>query len=593
MHEPGALNEAFSDIWGEAIDLENEVIFPDDNKAEPRASPPSCVIDHRTSRNPNNRNNLPATDTSYRFIMGEEIIIDGHEGGIRDMYYPECFGNPGSMSSTSYACQTDLGTYFMNYPWGPNNYWVHRHSGIPDRVFAVLMNGDDHIPTPVTPIKLHRLYYETSMLMTHDTQFEDFSAMLSDKCDYMVSNAMPLYHVDLTNGVSTEANELMTTADCDAVRTALKITQMDKANSHCGLSDPTITVPNPQEPRPLDDVEARALCNIAKYWEDTLNDDIGFFPTIGWRCGSNEEVPAVDPCIKFGAWEGVFCAPHPTKNGVSTVIGISLFGNTLGSETIQEVPEDLFTFKNLQLLSFWSARIPMHISPRFNELTDLRFMDLNDNIFTGNLPDLSKLMRLADLRLSPQVADNWVITEIPEYLCDLKKYGALQQVNLVGARVQVDCVPQCAFDYGNDLFVAPTPWLMFGRVCPPSPKPDPDVPDQDENHHENNNGEIAAAVIVPVVVIGGVLAAMYVYNEKKVAANGAKRASLHARESIGESGSVTENPIRTPVSSMRIDADDATTSRETEMHIHYPSTPDHSHDSVRIDEAINIEGVVS
>ena len=253
----------------------------------------------------------------------------------------------------------------------------------------------------------------------------------------------------------------------------------------------------------------------------------------------------------------------------------------------------LFTFKNLQLLSFWSARIPMHISPRFNELTDLRFMDLNDNIFTGNLPDLSKLMRLADLRLSPQVADNWVITEIPEYLCDLKKYGALQQVNLVGARVQVDCVPQCAFDYGNDLFVAPTPWLMFGRVCPPSPKPDPDVPDQDENHHENNNGEIAAAVIVPVVVIGGVLAAMYVYNEKKVAANGAKRASLHARESIGESGSVTENPIRTPVSSMRIDADDATTSRETEIHIHYPSTPDHSHDSVRIDEAINIEGVVS
>merc|ERR1711871_1250600 len=452
MHEPGALNEAFSDIWGEAIDLENEVIVADPSKVDDRSTTQSCVASQNWSPY------LPATDTSHRFIMGEEIITEGHEGGLRDMYFPECFGNPGSMSSPFYRCTPDLYTLWEHYPWGPNNYWVHVHSGIPDRVFAMLWNGAV-IPRPrqvdltinkVGKDKLHRLFYETSLLMVYETGFQDFATLLSDTCTNLVRTSATLYHADLTNGESTQSSEVMTAQDCVNVNNALMVTQMNEANNHC---------PSYPNAAPLDDDNADVLCKVVDHWNPTFSDGNGL-PTIGWNCGRNRR-PNIDPCSKFGSWEGVFCGEEVDDDDgerKSKVIGINLFNNILGMDATSKwdgIPEEIFDFEKLQFLSLLGNSIPMKLDEDLDELEDLRFLDLRGNAIRGEIPDLSDLKKLKALLLgSPKSVQDpnfqWTITKLPESLCYLYQYHALQVVDLTNVNMQLSCVPQCIFDHGDN-----------------------------------------------------------------------------------------------------------------------------------------------
>ena len=55
----------FADVWGEAIDLENEAFSVDDNMGTPRSTSQTCVVGH-------NGGYRGAGDVSERFIIGEE-----------------------------------------------------------------------------------------------------------------------------------------------------------------------------------------------------------------------------------------------------------------------------------------------------------------------------------------------------------------------------------------------------------------------------------------------------------------------------------------------------------------------------------------
>ena len=75
-YESGALNEAYSDVWGETIDLLNN--FQDEGED----------VSLRTGCN-----------SSTRWRIGEDATSFG--GAIRDMWDPTCDNDPGSVTDHS------------------------------------------------------------------------------------------------------------------------------------------------------------------------------------------------------------------------------------------------------------------------------------------------------------------------------------------------------------------------------------------------------------------------------------------------------------------------------------------------------------
>ena len=96
-NQSGALNESYSDIFGEAVDLTNT------------------------------GTNYGGTDTTaVRWDMGEDIP---GIGAIRDMMDPTRFSDPDRTDSTYYYCGT------------ADNGGVHTNSGVPNKAYALMVDG--------------------------------------------------------------------------------------------------------------------------------------------------------------------------------------------------------------------------------------------------------------------------------------------------------------------------------------------------------------------------------------------------------------------------------------------------------------------
>ena len=105
---------------------------------------------------------LPASsDASFRWLIGEDTLT----GGLRDMYSPSCFGDPGAVADPAYVCSE------------ADNGGVHTNSGIPNRVFALLVDGDSAGEMPIAGIGLTRaahIYWRA--MSTYQTPTTDFTA---------------------------------------------------------------------------------------------------------------------------------------------------------------------------------------------------------------------------------------------------------------------------------------------------------------------------------------------------------------------------------------------------------------------------------
>lgn len=101
--QSGALNEAYADIVGESVQLYFGTSYPTRNE--------SC-------------------GSGDRWIVGEDVNIPGFNGGLRDMYNPNCFNNPRSIDDFNYIqCGTvDYGG-------------VHTNSGIFNQAYAISVDG--------------------------------------------------------------------------------------------------------------------------------------------------------------------------------------------------------------------------------------------------------------------------------------------------------------------------------------------------------------------------------------------------------------------------------------------------------------------
>ena len=164
-YQSGAINESFSDLWGEFVD----------------------------------QTNGKGSDTdSDKWKIGEDISEDIVADGIRDMKNPLDFNDPDKMSSANYYCGSfDKGG-------------VHTNSGVNNKAVYLMTEGDTFNGKTVTGLgisKVADLYYEVQTnLLTSGANYTDLYDALLQACT----------NLEYSN------------TDCTQVKNALDATEMNQ-----------------------------------------------------------------------------------------------------------------------------------------------------------------------------------------------------------------------------------------------------------------------------------------------------------------------------------------------------------------------------
>ena len=151
-YQSGALNESYSDIWGETVDLLNGV----DGLG-------------------GGANEQPAPD-GVRWAVGEDFGTGNgeYELLLRDMWDPERLDYPATTDSANYVCGTE------------DNGGVHSNSGVPNHAYAMLVDGKTFRGVTVTGIgfvKAAHIYYQAmTAYQTSTTTFEQHADALEMSC---------------------------------------------------------------------------------------------------------------------------------------------------------------------------------------------------------------------------------------------------------------------------------------------------------------------------------------------------------------------------------------------------------------------------
>ncbi len=165
FYQSGAINESFSDVWGEFVDQVNG----------------------------------SGTDTpAVKWLLGEDIP---GLGAIRNMANPPAFSDPDKMTSP-------------NYFTGPqDNGGVHRNTGINNKAAFLMTDGGTFNAITVTALgidKVAKIYYEAQTnLLTSGSNYADLYNYLFQACNNLIGS-----------GVTTAA-------DCTQVRNATDAVEMN------------------------------------------------------------------------------------------------------------------------------------------------------------------------------------------------------------------------------------------------------------------------------------------------------------------------------------------------------------------------------
>ena len=197
FYQSGAINESFSDVWGEFVDQSNGA----------------------------------GTDTAgVKWLMGEDVV---GLGAIRSMSNPPTYGQPDRMTSSSYSGTAD------------DNGGVHRNSGINNKAAFLMTDGGSFNGQTITGLgltKVAKIYYEVNAnLLTSGADYSDLYNALYQGCLNLVGTAS------------------ITLADCAEVRKATLAVEMN-LQPLTGTNVEAPTCPVGQSPRSLffDDLERGA-----------------------------------------------------------------------------------------------------------------------------------------------------------------------------------------------------------------------------------------------------------------------------------------------------------------------------------------------
>jgi bacillolysin len=242
--QAGALNESYSDIWGEVVDLLNGRGLDSPNALRTAGSCSTLGT------------GLPSVDNSYRWLAGEDDPAFG--GAIRDMWNPGCYGDPGKVTDSGYTC--DLA--------GIDGGGVHTNSGVPNHLFALLVDGGAYNNVTVGAIGLvraaHIHWRAQSAYLTLISDFFDNADALLVACNDLVGQ--PLYALSSAGPQSwgSIAPETITAQHCAEVEKAITAVELRTPPSKCDLT-------------PILDPAAPALCTSPNVQTDLYQQ--------GWESG--------------------------------------------------------------------------------------------------------------------------------------------------------------------------------------------------------------------------------------------------------------------------------------------------------------------
>ncbi|RKE92318.1 M4 family metallopeptidase [Ichthyenterobacterium magnum] len=210
-YQSGAINESYSDIWGETVDLLNNY----EDLGEDLSLRTGC-------------------SSSVRWRMGEDANAFGNP--IRDMWDPTCNGDPGKVTDVQYACD-----FAFN-----DNGGVHSNSGIPNHAYALLVDGGTYNGQIINAIGFtkaaHIFWRAQSAYLTSTSDFAVLADALEASCNDLIG--INLEGLSTTSVASGPSGEVINTADCLQVAKAILAVEMRLDPDACGFT-PVLGVSDP------------------------------------------------------------------------------------------------------------------------------------------------------------------------------------------------------------------------------------------------------------------------------------------------------------------------------------------------------------
>ena len=198
--QAGAMNEAYSDIWGETVDQLNGYM----DAGESSALRTGC-------------------SSSDRWRVGEKATAFG--GAIRDMWDPTCNGDPGKVSDSQYWCaSSDAGG-------------VHTNSGVLNHVYALLVDGGTYNGQTITGLGITKAAHIFWRAQFHYmTQTTDFAAQ-ADILEASLNDLIGINLLALNTGTSAPVLSGQILSVSDAQQLAKVISAMElRADNNCGFA---------------------------------------------------------------------------------------------------------------------------------------------------------------------------------------------------------------------------------------------------------------------------------------------------------------------------------------------------------------------
>jgi Zn-dependent metalloprotease len=201
-YQSGAMNESFSDIWGETVDILNNYEDTGENLAV------------RTT----------AACNSTRWKIGEDATA--FSGAIRDMWHPPCNGHPGKLTDGQYRCgEADSGG-------------VHSNSGIPNHAYALLVDGGTYNGQVINGMGFvkaaHIFWRAQNVYLTPTSDFKTLADALEAACADLIG--ISLQSISTTSIPAGPSLETITVSDCQNVMRAILAVELRINPDTCGYT---------------------------------------------------------------------------------------------------------------------------------------------------------------------------------------------------------------------------------------------------------------------------------------------------------------------------------------------------------------------
>ena len=314
-YQSGALNESYSDIFGETYDLVDKIEGP---------LGPATLIEHKYYEevDPDTGNH------GSRWVVGEDLSEEAALLLLRDMWKPDDFnGTPGKAFSGNYVCGSGDGG------------GVHTNSSVPNHAYAMLVDGtagqgpvgttgferdsfNGQSFTGIGMIKAAHIYFQAH------SQYETATTDFPQEADYLRAACQDLKGLNvLKDPTGALSGQLITQADCDKLNQALLATEMD-----LGTACPYIQVLKPDGEPALcagaqtifsenwetgDDGWTKTSTGVFPEWEDASR-PLRDFKLTSTQPGGHTSMVAFARNIPVGEPGGGNCQPGGDYSGAFT-----------------------------------------------------------------------------------------------------------------------------------------------------------------------------------------------------------------------------------------------------------------------------------